>query len=166
MSTELLQQRIQEILDDQGKELCVAADHAAVEFVLSDAVDSFGIDLRRSPGRCRSLRYAKPSGEGWIGTVTIAKQTLSEIQDGSLHPVVAMRNKHLEARVAPEDRNALSTVLLLLRCERVPLSETGTGRPPRVLTFQGLREQFDKRDAESAPPDHPALFVGSSIFNQ
>ncbi len=166
MSTELLQQRIQDILDHQGKELCEAAGHAAVEFVLSDAADTFGIDLRRSPGRCRSLRYAKPSGSGWIGTITIAKQTLSEIQDGSLHPVVAMREKLLEVRVARENRNALMTVLLLLRCERVPLSKKGAGRPPRVLNFQNLSDQFDQRDAESAPPERPALFVGSSIFKQ
>lgn len=166
MSTQLLQQRIQEILDHQGKDLCEAVGHVAVEFVLSDAVDSFGIDLRRPPGRCRSLRYAKPAGEGWIGTVSIAKQALLEIQDGSLHPVVAMQKQQLEVKVAPEDRDALTTVLLLLRCERVPLSERGAGRPPRVLNFQSLREQFDERDAKFEPPQHPALFVGSSIFNQ
>jgi hypothetical protein len=166
MSTELLQQRIQKVIDAQGQDLCAAADHAAVEFVLSDAVDSFGIDLRRSPGRCRSLRYAKPSGKGWIGKVTMSRQTLAEIQDGSLHPVAAMNNQLEVSGVAREDRAALTTILLLLRCERVPLSVRGPGRPSRVLNFEGLLAQFDKRDAESAPPEQPALFVGSSIFNQ
>ena len=67
-----------------------------MEFVLSDAMDSFGIDLRRSPGRCRSLRYAKPTGDGWIGKATMTKETLAAIQDGSLHPVVAMWKKQIE----------------------------------------------------------------------
>lgn len=167
MSTELLQQRIQEVLAAQGEPLCVAAGRVAVEFVLSDAVDSFGVDLRRSPGRCCSLRYAKPTGDGWIGKVTMSKQTLAEIQDGLLHPVVAMWKQRLElSGVAPTDRSNLTTVLRLLRGEQLPLSESGLGRPPRVLNFEGLREQFDARDAETAPPEQPALFVGSSIMNQ
>jgi lysophospholipase L1-like esterase len=167
MSTELLQQQIQEVIAAQGDALCVAAGHAAVEFVLSDAMDSFGIDLRRSPGRCRSLRYAKPTGDGWIGKATMTNETLAAIQDGSLHPVVAMWKKQIElSDVEPTDRSNLTTVLLLLRGEPVPLSKAGTGRPPRVVNYEGLRDEFDERDAETAPPEQPALFVGSSIMKQ